>query len=414
MKITKNNYFSEVKKIGFENLPEPLKKTHLALLAKTKQGRNWYLYDTEASFREVVDLAFERLAEFIRKNKKDLSGIEERNSLLDGTYKPSEVLNGTDKLSIELQFISRFLKLTGRQVSKNELRKYIDDLQEAIQEKKIRKEDANAGEIIYIQKTLIGIYNAMGNYITIQLRPQTSERMKRIIAGPAKASKKKSRKRKKAKSVSLQGIPEDVQQKTEEQNKVMSSLDFAEMKFETLGFSQRWRELMGDPSKGFTAMVFGKPKTGKSYLCMEFAGYLARHHGDTLYVAKEEKLDATLHKKLEEKGVANPHLFVSDYLPEDLSKYDFIILDSVNKLGLAPKDLEKLRAANPGKSFIFIFQTTKQGAFRGRNEFQHDVDVVIEIPERGKAVQFGRFNQGGEMQIFDGDPSPEPENTESM
>jgi hypothetical protein len=38
----------------------------------------------------------------------------------------------------------------------------------------------------------------------------------------------------------------------------------------------KWKELIGDPSVGFTAMVFGKPKMGKSYLCIEFAGYLAR------------------------------------------------------------------------------------------------------------------------------------------
>ena len=60
-----------------------------------------------------------------------------------------------------------------------------------------------------------------------------------------------------------------------------------------------------------------------------------------------------------------------------------------------------MRKKYPDKTFIFIFQTTKQGVFRGRNEFMHDVDVVIEIPERGKAVQYGRFNQGGEMEIFE-------------
>ena len=49
---------------------------------------------------------------------------------------------------------------------------------------------------------------------------------------------------------------------------------------------------------------------------------------------------------------------------------------------------------------MFIFQTTKQGNFRGENSFQHDVDVVLEVPEKGKAVQMGRFNQGGEMEIF--------------
>jgi len=139
---------------------------------------------------------------------------------------------------------------------------------------------------------------------------------------------------------------------------------------------------------------------GKSYLCVDFAGYLARNHGKVLYVSKEEKLDATLQKKLTDKDVAHPNLFVSDFLPYDLSPYDFIILDSVNKLGLSAKDLEKLKADNKGKSFVFIFQTTKEGKFRGTNEFQHDVDVVIEVPEPGKAVQFGRFNQGGEFNIF--------------
>ena len=49
---------------------------------------------------------------------------------------------------------------------------------------------------------------------------------------------------------------------------------------------------------------------------------------------------------------------------------------------------------------ITHFQTTKEGKFKGANTFQHDVDSVIEVPERGKAVQYGRFNQGGEMPIF--------------
>lgn len=139
---------------------------------------------------------------------------------------------------------------------------------------------------------------------------------------------------------------------------------------------------------------------GKSYLCVDFAGYLARNHGRVLYVAKEEKLDKTLQDKLREKDVAHENLTVADGLPADLSPYDFIFLDSVNKLGLTPRDLELLKAKNKGKSFIYVFQATKAGKFKGNNEFQHDVDVVIEVPEQGKAVQFGRFNQGGELSIF--------------
>ncbi|HWJ28365.1 MAG TPA: hypothetical protein VNS32_17600, partial [Flavisolibacter sp.] len=64
------------------------------------------------------------------------------------------------------------------------------------------------------------------------------------------------------------------------------------------------------------------------------------------------------------------------------------------------EDLNNLKRQNPSKSFIFIFQSTKEGNFRGANAFQHDVDVVFEVPEKGRAVQMGRFNQGGEIPIF--------------
>lgn len=182
---------------------------------------------------------------------------------------------------------------------------------------------------------------------------------------------------------------------------IMNSVDFANLEFDTIGLTGKWLELIGDPSRNFTAMVLAKPKMGKSYLCVDFAGYLSRNHGKVLYVAKEEGLDMTLQKKLNDKNVAHRNLYVASVLPASLSLYDFIFLDSVNKLNLTPEDLSHLKATNPNKSFIFIFQTTKDGKFRGANAFQHDVDVVIEIPEKGKAVQFGRFNQGGEMEIFE-------------
>ena len=119
-----------------------------------------------------------------------------------------------------------------------------------------------------------------------------------------------------------------------------------------------------------------------------------------LYVAREEGLDKTLQDKLNGKHVKHPNLFVASRLPESLTRYDFIFLDSVTKLGLTAEDLEELKHEYPNKSFIYIFQTTKDGNFRGVNGFQHDVDSVIEVPEKGRAVQNGRFNQGGEMQIF--------------
>ncbi len=182
---------------------------------------------------------------------------------------------------------------------------------------------------------------------------------------------------------------------------IMNSTDIVNLKFDKLGFMGKWLDFIGDPAAGFTMMVSAKPKYGKSYLCVDFAGYLARNHGRVLYVAKEEGIDDTLQQKLKDKNVAHPDLDVADFLPDNLGDYDFVFLDSVTKLKLTPDQLEELRRKNPSVSFIFIFQVTKNGMFRGANDYAHDVDSLVEIPEKGFAVQNGRFNQGGEMEIFE-------------
>lgn len=236
----------------------------------------------------------------------------------------------------------------------------------------------------------------MQNASHFVLRPETIKRLKGIVVKWQNSYEDIDHEyiKSKKKSVGLEGVPQ-----TPRVN-VMPSTQFTTLEFNTIGLKSKWKDFIGDPAPGFTAMVFGMPKMGKSYLCVDFAGYLARNHGKVLYVAKEEKLDKTLQDKLKEKNVSHENLTVADGIPASLSEYDFIFLDSVNKLGLTSKDLEKLKTENKGKSFIYIFQATKSGKFKGNNEFQHDVDVVIEVPERGKAIQYGRYNQGGELDIF--------------
>ncbi|MDQ3192196.1 MAG: hypothetical protein M3Q58_11445, partial [Bacteroidota bacterium] len=300
------------------------------------------------------------------------------------------------EISTEVRFINRFLEFHDKILYKKTFEIFIDELQKAIQEKKITKKSPVAKDIMAMQQAVLNAFNTMSNAKHFVLKPTTIKHLKSIIEKYENAyddideSYVKTKKQK----MDLSGI--DSMQKVN----IMQSTDFTNLRFDSIGFKGKWLDFIGDPAPGFTAMVFGMPKMGKSYLCVDFAGYLARNHGRVLYVAKEEKLDATLQKKLMDKDVAHENLFVADDLPKDLSAYDFILLDSVNKLGLTPKDLEKLKANNKGKSFIYIFQATKGGKFKGNNEFQHDVDVVIEVPEQGKAVQFGRFNQGGELNIF--------------
>lgn len=197
----------------------------------------------------------------------------------------------------------------------------------------------------------------------------------------------------------LQGV-EEPEEDAMPKHTILNSKQVVDLKQDKLDFTGKWLEFIGNPSRGFTAMIFGRPKFGKSYLALEFAGYLARTHGKVLYVAREEGFDDTLQQKIKDKNVAHDNLFVSDYLPESLEGYDFVFLDSVNKIGLSPIELDKLEKTYPNTSFIYVFQTTKDGSFRGDNEHQHNVDAVIEVPEKGLAVQYGRYNQGGQMQIF--------------
>ncbi len=390
-KITTSNYFETIEEIGFENLPLVLKQSHMVIMTKTDNGRSWSKYQSEADLKRMVNLAFRKLEEFMQSDNKELSGTPKKSE----SEKPKKK-NPYGEISTEVRFINRFLEFHDKILYKKTFEIFIDELQKAIQEKKITKKSPVAKDIMAMQQAVLNAFNTMSNAKHFVLKPTTIKHLKSIIEKYENAyddideSYVKTKKQK----MDLSGI--DSMQKVN----IMQSTDFTNLRFDSIGFKGKWLDFIGDPAPGFTAMVFGMPKMGKSYLCVDFAGYLARNHGRVLYVAKEEKLDATLQKKLMDKDVAHENLFVADDLPKDLSAYDFILLDSVNKLGLTPKDLEKLKANNKGKSFIYIFQATKGGKFKGNNEFQHDVDVVIEVPEQGKAVQFGRFNQGGELNIF--------------
>ncbi len=275
-----------------------------------------------------------------------------------------------------INFIKRYISMNGKPGMKEKARKLLDQINRANIKGKVADDDPYITELHEIKKNLKSFITNKA-VKTLEIEKTTLNGLEGILGCACQH---------------LNGI--------DRLPTVMNSMDFANMEFKTLGFTGKWLDFMGDPSPGFTAMVYGKPKFGKSFLCVEFAGYLARNHGKVLYVAKEEKLNKTLQDKLNDKDVKHPNLFVASVLPNDLSQYDFIFLDSVTKLGLSPDDLSRLKAMYPTKSFIYVFQVTKMGNFRGANNFQHDVDIVIEVPEWGKAVQMGRFNQGGEMQIF--------------
>jgi hypothetical protein len=61
-----------------------------------------------------------------------------------------------------------------------------------------------------------------------------------------------------------------------------------------------------------------------------------------------------------------------------------VFIDSVNYIRITPEDVEDIKAENPQTAFITIQQATKNGNFRGSQEFAHNCDMVIRV-EAGMA-----------------------------
>lgn len=512
-KITTANYYEITQGIDWSKLPADLQSTHSELIGgiHSPGTTDFKMYFDDKDIKETVDIYFTTLQNALEKKAKaaatktvapkkesrrdmpkSLPATKPANNAVkkmppkreapvkaaipETDYEDFDEAGGihySERLPDEIRFIRRYINLDDKVKTKDEILRFINALQKAILEKRIRKSSPYAADIEKIQKDLVNTYNKMKGRVTFAISGAAVEKYREATAGERvylsvqylnkfrniigktgikkKAAalaklisaaidkgkiakqdpyykqvgmalskltgyiKVKSAKTLEISQQQLNGLDgvlgcayppplnglAGYDETFDGRPQIMNSLDFVQMQFQTLGFRGKWRDFIGDPSGNFTAMVYGKPKFGKSFLCIDFAGYLARNHGKALYVAKEETLDLTLQEKLKDKNVAHQNLIVASELPADLAPYDFIFLDSVNKMGYSPDDLERLRSLNPSKSFIFIFQTTKDGNFRGSQSFQHDVDIVIEVPEPGIATQMGRFNQGGTMRIFD-------------
>ena len=169
--------------------------------------------------------------------------------------------------------------------------------------------------------------------------------------------------------------------------KAISLESLKSKKFKTLEFSDKWQELVGTPEANFCMMVYGKPGQGKSYFTLELSEYLASNFGTVLFNSSEEGSSLSLQNKIANfnmeniflggaKDVNNLQFLLSN------SPYKFVIIDSVNHMNITPEDLRKLRGLHPSKGFICILQSTKDGSFKGSNEYEHDADISIKIDNR--------------------------------
>ena len=203
-------------------------------------------------------------------------------------------------------------------------------------------------------------------------------------------------------------------------NGIMSSSDLMNYQYNKYPFDGKWGDFVGQPSVNFHAMVYGRPKQGKSILSVQWAKYLSENFGKVLYVASEEGFSVTLQKKVMEFAMDNNNLDFANFRDFEQiknavnkGKYKFVFIDSVNFIKITPEDVEDIKAENPSTAFITIQQATKNGNFRGSQEFAHNCDIVIRV-EAGMASQQGRFQEPTEMNVFDAPENSAQKETPTM
>lgn len=373
--------------------------------------------------------------------------------------KEKQNVKAVSKIAPDVAFIKRYANLHNKTKTKQQILTFIKSIQKAIAEKVLRKSDKYAEHIENIQKQLTKCYRSMGRTINVSIDEKMLQKYReiaksvvisdsvkmfkaflRFLSNPDETSAKLiltksiSPKNSLEQSVvrslqdyiksgtceiseqALNGIY-DVVGDDEEENmfgthqkkknvcnaNVVNSEDFAKMRFDTLPLSGNFQKLIGTPSTNFKMMVYGSPGSGKTTLCLMFADNLCKYHNkNVLFATIEEGLNHTFQSKLKRMNATNPKLNIATHLPADLTPFDVIVLDSVNTFGLDSKELHLLYETYPDKIFIGIFQTTKNGVFRGSREFQHDCDVVVEV-KNGVATtvnQKNRFGQCGTFEIF--------------
>lgn len=175
-------------------------------------------------------------------------------------------------------------------------------------------------------------------------------------------------------------------------------------KFDSLEFRFRFLELIGKPSKLFSAIIWGLPKGGKSNLSIRLADYLHEWFGDVVYIAAEEGESVTMQEKIKAIGGSGMTI-VESKDKEQIAHYlksktcEFVFIDSINNAGIDNEFLEYLKKENPTKSFIAIVQATKGGNFKGDQSLTHNCDFIIKVVA-GIAYHSGRFNTTSEIEIF--------------
>jgi archaellum biogenesis ATPase FlaH len=309
---------------------------------------------------------------------------------------------GGEKVYQSITVIKRFIGMQGKDDEKK-ITAFLKYLENLVEKKKLTKEDPYADKVNAIYKSL---RQRTGSKISISKAELNG--LEGIVKacgckdGVGRIFNTGGKKLRPCKSKTYSDASRGACSHNKGLSGVLTAEEMATRKLDLLNFFSFWHLLFGSPARNFTMMFHGEPHNGKTIFLLKLAQYLADNFGEVLYVSSEEFASPTMTKKVNEflNPLPSRLHFAENLQDPDLSNYQFIILDSVNDLGLKINEYKELRKEHPDKAFIFILQHTKAGDFKGGKDWEHIAEIAGEVHKGVVNVTKNRYAPKNTLDFF--------------
>ena len=276
---------------------------------------------------------------------------------------------GGERVYPSVTILKRYVRYQGKPVTKVLVAKMLADIESAYGNKnQISDRDPLRAKVLEIKKHLTPLMKSGAGPFKVTIGAQQMRGLGAILDNCG--------------SDEVNGLDGLEGEPATSNSAVMTSGELMKISYSTIGLKGKWKRFLGDPAKGFTMMIFGKPGQGKSTFALDMARDMAVSGDKALYISSEEHGSYTLQDKLSRVGGGVPGLSFAAKLGDvSLREYQVLFIDSVQVNGLSLESFRKLKAQYTKLGIVLVMQTTKEGNFKGNQEWGHEVDTIIEVSE---------------------------------